>query len=853
MARKLIYLVGLVTLIALALGLVAASPNAPATNAVILVSPSTWPKLGFAAGQRLNMQADFNLSIFDPNLSPNVQICVFSPTNWSVTGFTPGTKGGVSNVSYSDSKTNCEKEPAPNLYYLMGGAYATLPAGTFGDSFTFAFRLGIDAKVSGSILVRVLEQNSPGTWIDTGQTFSPIPVTATGSNVYVANDATACSENSPCYVNSGDDTAGGIGTGLKDAIDSSQSASAITINVLGSYLIKNNAVLLDEPHLVTGANNASLGYQGGDCSQPMLYITAGATVSNLTISSASCAASNRNLVRIESTSPVTLEGNDLTNGKDALQVGPANVAPVEVRYNNIQFNSGYGIYFSPPDSPSTSPLLDAVANNISDNRKGAQVECNGADNGVVDHNFWGAQSTSLAISQCTFDDTKRLGAAIQDNPSGPGVNAQLVSANTTLSYAFNNQVGYQLTGGDTSLDLYVVNHGAGSPNNIPFTGGQPGNVIPCSNFWDVFLADSTAPASTDVLTLHFKYNLSSDCISTIASTRFCNQTTDSSQYPLYWYEIYGNTWATTGQTGGQPTTCNLDQNEIQVAIDASAGRPDFIDLERAPFVVGLPGTPSMVVISSFTGQPGSQLVTLDWTTSSEVNTKGFIVMRSTQQDTGFSPISDLIAHTGTNLTGASYEYVDQSNLVNGTTYYYRLQVVNFDLTTMLTGTVSVTPIPATSTPTPTPTITPTITRTSPPATPTKTRTKYPTSTYIYKSLTPTRTATPTPTSPFQTVTNTPSVTITPTLTASSNVTATLTPGSANTTVSPSPGAATQLAFIRETRTALARLSETPTPVVTPDKKPSTPSLTTVLAVLALVLAGAGLLIYFLRDRLKLST
>ncbi len=855
MARKIMYLVGLVILIAVSLGLAASRPYAPSTNAVTLVSPSVCPTAGCAAGQRLNMRADFNLSAYDPAQSPNpnVLMCVYTPTEWSVLNtFEPDTTGAVSSATYTADLNGCPDQPSG--YNTTGGASTSLDkAGIFGDSLTFAFRLGFSAKVSGSILVRIMEKDSTGTWVNTGQTFAAIPVTATSSNVFVANDAAACSVNSPCYVNSGADKLYGIGTGLKDAIDSSLTPlTPITINILGSYVIKNNTVLLDRPHTVTGANNASLGYQGGDCSQPMLNITAGASMRNLAISSTSCTASNRNLLQIESPNPVAIEGNDLTNGKDAIQIGPGNAAPVEVRYNNITFNSGYGIYLSSPSSAPGTSLLDAVANNINNNRSGAQVECNGIGNGVVDHNYWGAQSTSAAISQCTFTDSKRLGAAIQDNAVGPGVNAQQVTANSTLSYAFNNTIGYELSGGDSSLGLYIVNHGAGSATNIPFTGGQPGNPVPCSNFWDVFLANSTTPASSDVLTLHFKYNLSSACITTIASTRFCNQTTDPSQYPLYWYELTAATWATTGQIGGQTTTCNIDQNEIQVAIDSATGRPNLADLARSPFVVGLPGEPSMVVISSFTGQPGSQLVTLNWATSSEVNTNGFIVMRSTQQDTGFVEISSLIPHKGTNLTGATYQYIDQADLVNGTTYYYRLKVVNFDLTTLMTGTISVTPIPATPTSTSTRTITPTATRTLPSPTPTRTRTKFPTSTYFYKSPTPTRTPTPTPTSPFKTVTYTPSVTQTFTPGATSDVTATIMPTSGNLTVSPSPGAATQLAYIRETRTALARSSETATPVITPEKETSTPSLTSVLAIMALLAAIAGALIYFLRDRLKLS-
>ncbi len=58
MARKLFYLVGLVIVIALALGLAAARPYAPVTATVFLVSPTNYPSLGFAAGQRLNLKTD---------------------------------------------------------------------------------------------------------------------------------------------------------------------------------------------------------------------------------------------------------------------------------------------------------------------------------------------------------------------------------------------------------------------------------------------------------------------------------------------------------------------------------------------------------------------------------------------------------------------------------------------------------------------------------------------------------------------------------------------------------------------------------------------------------------------------
>ena len=235
MSGKLRYLVILILLFPMLFGVAASQAYAMPSNAVDLVSPSTCPSSGCPAGQRLNMRVDFNLSVFDSTKSPNVQVCIYTPFNWSV-NFTQDVAafGGITHSAYNHSDTsNCET--APDNYSMIGGASAALSATSFGDSLDYAFRLGATANTPGSVMVRVLERNSAGQWNRTGQTFSAIPVTTTASAVYVANDAAACLTNSPCYVNSGDDipSAGGIGTGLKDAID--VSSSTITINILGNY------------------------------------------------------------------------------------------------------------------------------------------------------------------------------------------------------------------------------------------------------------------------------------------------------------------------------------------------------------------------------------------------------------------------------------------------------------------------------------------------------------------------------------------------------------------------------------------------------------------------------------------
>ncbi|HVP21962.1 MAG TPA: hypothetical protein VMS73_08895 [Anaerolineaceae bacterium] len=856
MAGKLRYLVLLIGLAVLSIGVTAGQNYAPTANSVYLVSPATCPAGGCVAGQRLDMRSDFSLGTYDAVTGPNnfnVQVCIFTPNNWSVgtpEPLTTGTLGGVSGAQYTPSVRDCGILP-PNDYALAGGAESALPAGIFGDSLPFGFRLNSTASNPGSILVRVRELIS-GIWTTTSEAFNFLPVTATTTTVFVGNDATACGTNIPCYVNSGDDLAGGVGTGLKDAIDSS--TPAITINVLGNYNIKKNTILIDNPHLIVGLNNASLIYPGADCSLPMLNINSGATLRSLAINDGTCSTTNRILVWVEDTSStdlVTIESNDLTLGQEGIHVGPSNAANIEVRYNQIQNNVGLGINLDKVNTGITTGVLEAVANNILQNnydtatqKYKAQIDCKAKTEGAADHNFWGGLTTTVAISNCTFTDAKRLGAAILHNTNTPGVSSQRVTVSSTLAYAFNNEIGFQLLRTTTinNFDLYIVNHGAGSAANVPFTGAQTNNPTACSNYWDVFMADNTTPDSTSVLDLHFKYDLTADCVATIKTTRFCLQSSDQSQYPLFWYEVGANTWAATGRSpGGQQTRCDISKSEVVVSIDSTDGRPSFNDLSHVPFVAGLPGQPAAVTFASFTADPGDKKVVLNWTTSSEVGTSGFVVMRSIVADSGFTDVSDLIPSTATNQGGATYQYIDQLNLVNYTKYYYRLRIVNTDLTTVLSGTVSVTPFPST----PTPTSTPTITRTPAPTnTYTPTRTLYPTTIFYYVSPTRTKTVTMTPTSPFMSIT--PTLELAATASPSSIPFKYVTgyPAATNT-----PGAATQLIEARETRTAVAQESITPTPK--PGAEPIHISLTGALGLLALLAALGAVVIFILRNHLHL--
>jgi hypothetical protein len=76
-------------------------------------------------------------------------------------------------------------------------------------------------------------------------------------------------------------------------------------------------------------------------------------------------------------------------------------------------------------------------------------------------------------------------------------------------------------------------------------------------------------------------------------------------------------------------------------------------------------------------------IEVNWKTASEFDTAGFNVYRSEHPDQGFTRINDALIHGKADTTsGAEYSYLDQE-VNRGTTYYYRLEDVEFDNSTTL--------------------------------------------------------------------------------------------------------------------------------------------------------------------------
>jgi len=142
-----------------------------------------------------------------------------------------------------------------------------------------------------------------------------------------------------------------------------------------------------------------------------------------------------------------------------------------------------------------------------------------------------------------------------------------------------------------------------------------------------------------------------------------------------------------------------------------------------------------VILASFTATGGDGQVLIEWETANEMNVIGFNLWRSTTRTGSYTMLDFIPSQAPGSLIGAYYSYTD-TDVVNGITYYYKLEVVATDGSIIESaGPISATPgVETTPTATGTPTSTPTGT-----LGPTPTHTPTPTST-------PTEEAAPTPTS-----------------------------------------------------------------------------------------------------------
>ena len=81
--------------------------------------------------------------------------------------------------------------------------------------------------------------------------------------------------------------------------------------------------------------------------------------------------------------------------------------------------------------------------------------------------------------------------------------------------------------------------------------------------------------------------------------------------------------------------------------------------------------------TSLSGQPK---VFVKWETATEIDVAGFYVQRSlTNQAASFANVSPFVPAEGDSLTGAVYDWLDDTTTLN-TAYYYRLLAIHTDAT-----------------------------------------------------------------------------------------------------------------------------------------------------------------------------
>jgi hypothetical protein len=176
-----------------------------------------------------------------------------------------------------------------------------------------------------------------------------------------------------------------------------------------------------------------------------------------------------------------------------------------------------------------------------------------------------------------------------------------------------------------------------------------------------------------------------------------------------------------------PPACYIGSNGSAASRGAT-----LASLVTSAFAVG-DSAPAAVELLCFDAVGGDQVVNIEWQTATEFDTWGFYLLRSESVSGSFTPISEFIFHCDEGGMIGGYYYFQDYGVVNGQTYYYRLQEKISDTESVYYPSLSEAPLSAVPG---APTATPTATRT-PTGTPTRT-------------VTPSRTPTPSPTQPAPT-------------------------------------------------------------------------------------------------------
>ena len=98
-----------------------------------------------------------------------------------------------------------------------------------------------------------------------------------------------------------------------------------------------------------------------------------------------------------------------------------------------------------------------------------------------------------------------------------------------------------------------------------------------------------------------------------------------------------------------------------------------------------------MTLNEFNAIPNNSIISLVWSTASEIDTAGFNLYRAESETGEYTKINDsLIPAQGSSIQGASYEFTD-SGVQNRETYYYKLEDIDLNGKSILHGPVKAVP------------------------------------------------------------------------------------------------------------------------------------------------------------------
>jgi hypothetical protein len=327
------------------------------------------------------------------------------------------------------------------------------------------------------------------------------------------------------------------------------------------------------------------------------------------------------------------------------------------------------------------------------------------NNSVISHNW--AYSTPVGISndgELTLNNsTVSNNASVMYWGDGIGNNGTLTLNSSTVSG--NSGRGIANSGAATVSNSTVSdNDGHGIENDGTLTlnsstisgnGGLAGIV----NQSTVELTNSIVASQISGVDCEGNpvtsrgYNLDSDGTCNLSAALNDIPNTDPRLGPL---EDYGGPTLTRALYSDSPA---IDQGSCSDLDFDQRGAPRRIDIahfDNADDACDIGAferqeDTTAVEMLSFTAQPSANHVTLAWQTGTEVDNAGFNLWRAEAADGTYTQLNTaLIPAQGDPVSGASYSYTDH-NMVQGMTYYYKLEDVDTHGVSALHGPVSATP------------------------------------------------------------------------------------------------------------------------------------------------------------------